>query len=171
MKKIFLVCLVALFSVAVADAQAPKKGEKKTVTTEFLTDIDCEGCAKKVTNTIPYEKGVKDVKVDVPTKTVTVTYDPAKTNDEALIKAFAKIKINASAGCNGECCGHDHKAEKKECTDACCEGHDHKAEKKECTDACCEGHDHKAEKKECTDACCDGHDHNHGHSHDHSHKH
>lgn len=147
MKKIFLVCLVALFSVAVADAQSPKKGEKKTVTTEFLTDIDCEGCAKKVTNTIPYEKGVKDVKVDVPTKTVTVTYDPAKTNDEALIKAFAKIKIKASAGCDGECCGHDHKAEKKECTDACCEGHDH---------------DHKADK---------GHDHNHGHSHDHGHSH
>lgn len=126
MKKILLVCLVALFSVAVADAQQPQKGKKQTVTTTFVTDIDCEGCAKKVTNTIPYEKGVKDVQVDVPSKTVTVTYDPAKTNEEALVKAFSKIKINASAeGCADGCCGHDHKAEKKECTDACCEGHDH----------------------------------------------
>lgn len=97
MKKILLVCLVALFSVAVADAQQPQKGKKQTVTTTFVTDIDCEGCAKKVTNTIPYEKGVKDVQVDVPTKTVTVTYDPAKTNDETLIKAFTKIKIKAEA--------------------------------------------------------------------------
>jgi copper chaperone CopZ len=48
-----------------------------------------------VTNTIPYEKGVKDVQVDVPTKTVTVTYDPAKTNNETLVKAFSKIKIKA----------------------------------------------------------------------------
>lgn len=126
MRKILLVCLVALFSVAVADAQQPQKGKKQTVTTTFVTDIDCEGCAKKVTNTIPYEKGVKDVQVDVPSKTVTVTYDPAKTNNEALIKAFSKIKINASVeGCPGDCCGHDHKAEKKECTDGCCEGHDH----------------------------------------------
>ena len=95
MKKIITLCLVALFGLGVANAQEPKKAEKKTVTTEFLTDIDCAGCAKKVTNTIPYEKGVKDVKVDVETKTVTVTYDPAKTNNETLVKAFAKIKIKA----------------------------------------------------------------------------
>ena len=89
-------CLVALFSVGIANAQTPKKGEKKTVTVEFVTDIDCAGCAKKVTNTIPYEKGVKDVKVDVPTKTVTVTFDPAKTNEQALTKAFEKIKIKVT---------------------------------------------------------------------------
>lgn len=97
MKKILFMCFIALFSLGVANAQEPKKAEKKTVTTTFVTDIDCEGCAKKVTNTIPYEKGVKDVQVDVPTKTVTVTYDPAKTNDETLIKAFTKIKIKAEA--------------------------------------------------------------------------
>ena len=93
MKKIILMCLVALFSVGIANAQEPKKGDKKSVVVEFVTDIDCAGCAKKVTNTIPYEKGVKDVKVDVPTKTVTVTYDPAKTNEQAITKAFEKIKI------------------------------------------------------------------------------
>lgn len=150
MKKILLVCLVALFSVAVADAQAPKKGGKKTVTTTFVTDLDCEGCAKKINDTLPYERGVKDVKIDVPTKSVTVTYDPAKTNEEALIKAFAKVKIKAEAeGCKDGCCG-DHKApEKKECKDACCEGHDHKAEHK---------HDH-------------GHGHGHNHNHGHAHQH
>ena len=95
MKKIILMCLVALFGIGIANAQEPKKGDKKSVTVEFVTDIDCAGCAKKVTNTIPYEKGVKDVKVDVETKIVTVTYDPAKTNDEALVKAFTKIKIKA----------------------------------------------------------------------------
>ena len=96
MKKIILMCLVALFGIGITNAQEPKKAEKSNVTTVFVTDIDCQGCAKKVTNTIPYEKGVKDVKVDVPTKTVTVTYDPAKTNDETLVKAFTKIKIKAT---------------------------------------------------------------------------
>lgn len=95
MKKILFMCFIALFSLGVANAEEPKKAKVKSVTKEFVTDIDCAGCAKKVTNTIPYEKGVKDVQVDVPTKVVTVTYDPAKTNDETLIKAFAKIKIKA----------------------------------------------------------------------------
>ena len=96
MKKIILMCLVALFGIGMANAQEPKSAAKKSVTVEFVTDIDCAGCAKKVTNTIPYEKGVKDVKVDVATKTVTVTYDPTKTNNETLVKAFTKIKIKAT---------------------------------------------------------------------------
>ena len=97
MKKVILMCLVALFTVGAVSAQKPQKGGKQTTTTVFVTDIDCAGCAKKVNDTIPYEKGVKDVQVDVATKTVTVTYDPAKTNNETLVKAFAKIKIKAEA--------------------------------------------------------------------------
>lgn len=94
MKKIIMFCLMAVLSFGVADAVAQKKGGN-VKTTVFVTDIDCEGCAKKVTNSIPFVKGVKDVKVDVPTKTVTVTYDATKSNDAALIKAFTKIKIKA----------------------------------------------------------------------------
>ena len=121
MKKIILMCLVAFLGIGVANAHEPKKGEKKTVTVEFLTDLDCEGCAKKITNTIPYEKGVKDVKVDVPTKVVTVTYDATKTNNENLIKAFAKVKIKADVKC---CDDHHHAQESKStCTDSCCGDH------------------------------------------------
>ena len=53
MKKIVLMCLVALFGIGMANAQEPKSAVKKSVTVEFATDIDCAGCAKKVTNTIP----------------------------------------------------------------------------------------------------------------------
>ena len=117
MKKILLMCLVALLGIGVANAQKPKKA---LVTVEFLTNIDCEGCAKKVYNTIPYEKGIEDVKVDVATKIVTVTYDPAKTNNMALIKAFAKIKLEAAVvekSCEEGCCGNH---EQKRCEDDCC---------------------------------------------------
>ena len=41
------------------------------------------------------ERRVKDVKVDIPTKKVTVTYDAAKNSDEGLVKAFKKIKVAA----------------------------------------------------------------------------
>ena len=139
MKKIFLMCLVALIGIGTADAQKPQKGEKKSVTVEFLTSIDCEGCAKKVNETIPYEKGVREISVDVPSKIVTVTYDPTKTNNENIIKAFDKIKLEASVvegKCKDACCDHKHEAKKSECKDACC------TDKKEC-------------KGECKDGCCD----------------
>ena len=142
MKKIIVLCLVALFSIGLVEAQTPKKGGKNLTTTVFMTNLDCQGCAKKITDNIPLAKGVEDVKVDVDTKTVTVTFDAAKTNNEALVKAFAKIKIKAEAGCCGDCTA---KTEKKECTDDCCSGHDH-------------GHEHN-------------HGHDHGHSHDHGHNH
>ena len=95
MKKIIMLCLLAVLGFGVANAVAQKKGGN-VKTTVFVTDIDCEGCAKKVTNSIPFVKGVKEVKVDVPTKTVTVTYDATKSSDEELVKAFAKIKIKAT---------------------------------------------------------------------------
>ena len=143
MKRVILMCLVALFTIGAVSAQKPQKGGKQNVTTVFVTDIDCAGCAKKVNDTIPYEKGVKDVQVDVDAKTVTVTFDPAKTNNETLVKAFAKIKIKAEA--------------KGACAEGCCGHHEPKpAEKKACEDDCCSGHDHK-------------HEHNHDHSHDHKH--
>ena len=93
MKKIItlFVALVAVAGVAVA---APKqKAEKKIATVVFTTDLDCHHCAQKVLNTIPYEKGIKDVQVDVPTKTVTVKFDEAKNSTESLTKAFESIKV------------------------------------------------------------------------------
>ncbi|MBE6212574.1 MAG: cation transporter [Rikenellaceae bacterium] len=93
MKKIMMI-LAALAVVAGVATAAPKqKAEKKIATVVFTTDLDCHHCAQKVLNTIPYEKGIKDVQVDVPTKTVTVKYDAAKNSVESLTKAFESIKV------------------------------------------------------------------------------
>lgn len=96
MKKILLLCLAAVLSLGIAHAGAAvKKNEAKTVTTTFLADIDCDHCAKKIEANIPFEKGVKQVRIDLPSKTVEVTYDPKKNNDEGIIRGFAKIKVKA----------------------------------------------------------------------------
>ena len=93
MKKIMMI-LAALAVVAGVATAAPKqKAEKKIATVVFTTDLDCHHCAQKVMNTIPYEKGIKDVQVDVPTKTVTVKFDEAKNSTESLTKAFESIKV------------------------------------------------------------------------------
>ena len=95
MKKIIMLCLMAVIGFGVSDAMAQKKSDAALKTTVFMTDVDCETCAKKIDNSIPFQKGVKEGKVDVPSRKVTVTYDATKSSDEALIKAFKKIKINA----------------------------------------------------------------------------
>ena len=95
MKKIIMLCLMAVIGFGVSDAMAQKKSDAALKTTVFMTDVDCETCAKKIDNSLPFQKGVKEVKVDVPSRKVTVTYDATKSSDEALIKAFKKIKINA----------------------------------------------------------------------------
>ena len=95
MKKIIMLCLLAVMGFGISEAVAQKKVDAQVKTTVFMTDVDCETCAKKIDNSLPYQKGVKEVKVDVATRKVTVTYDATKSSDEALIKAFKKIKINA----------------------------------------------------------------------------
>jgi copper chaperone CopZ len=61
----------------------------------FATSIHCANCGKKVQENISFEKGVKDLKVDVPTKLVTVTFNPAKTDTVKLKKALNKLGYTA----------------------------------------------------------------------------
>ncbi len=87
--------ILAMLAVVagVATAAPKQKAVKEIVTVVFTTDIDCPHCSQKVLNTIPYERGIKDVQVDVPTKTVTVKFDAAKNSIETLTKAFESIKV------------------------------------------------------------------------------
>lgn len=96
MKNFLLCCMAALMCAGTALAAKPETKAAPTKTTVFVTDIDCEHCAKKILNNVPsLGKGIKDVQVDVPSKEVTVTYDPTKNNDANIIKGFASIKVKA----------------------------------------------------------------------------
>jgi len=69
-----------------------RKGEK-TIT--FSVDMHCESCAKKIQNHIAYEKGVRDLKISLEEKEVSVTYKEGKTTPETLKKSFEKIGYKA----------------------------------------------------------------------------
>lgn len=106
MKKLLILLLALTMGVGAVSAQDKK--QKKTETVKFVTNLDCESCANKVLNVIPFKRGVKDVVVDVPTKSVEVTFDPRKTNAEVLAKELEKIDVLV-VDPNAECCdGHDH---------------------------------------------------------------
>ncbi|MBR3652613.1 MAG: heavy-metal-associated domain-containing protein [Bacteroidales bacterium] len=74
---------------AVVTRTAPDKKETKTVT--FKTTMHCENCVKKVTENISFMRGVKDLKVSLDENTVTITYDPSRTNEDLLAAAIHKL--------------------------------------------------------------------------------
>ena len=125
MKKFITLMVAVVLSMGVATADNPKKKNVQTQT--FTTDIVCQSCEKKIMNNVAtLGKGVKDVKVDVASKEVTVTYDASKTSPEKLIKGFSKLNVqaqvkaeNAAAGAAKGCCGKckDAAAGKQECAE------------------------------------------------------
>ncbi len=97
MKKLAMLCLALLMGAGVTMAAKPA-AEKKTVTTVFVTDIDCDHCVKKIMNNVPsLGKGVKDVEADLKTKEVTVVFDASKNDIEHIVKGFESIKVKAEA--------------------------------------------------------------------------
>ena len=92
MKRILAIMICALFTIGMVSAQETKK-KSNVVTTKFLVEnMDCANCVKTIEKNIAYEKGVTDLKCDLKTKIVEVTYRSDKTTDEKLMTAFEKIK-------------------------------------------------------------------------------
>jgi|LAHU01.1.fsa_nt_gb copper chaperone CopZ len=87
------VCICLLITIQAGARE--KKDSRKTDEVTFLTNLDCENCAKKIADKLPFEKGVKDMKVDVPKKTVWIQYQPSKTDKDKLKKAIEKIGYTA----------------------------------------------------------------------------
>ena len=72
-----------------------KDSKKNTETVTFKTTIHCQNCVKKVNDNLSFEKGVKDLKITLEDKQVTVTYDPSKTDESTLAKAIEKLGYKA----------------------------------------------------------------------------
>lgn len=60
-----------------------------------VAQLECENCAQKVKQNIRFEKGVKTLATDLPTRTVTITYDADKTSVEKLQQGFRKFDYEA----------------------------------------------------------------------------
>lgn len=67
------------------------KPKKEFVTVVYDVHLHCEACVKKVTENISFERGVKKLDVSLENHTVTVTYDPSKTDDRKLAEAIRRL--------------------------------------------------------------------------------
>ena len=96
--KRFLFITLALLLMAGTAAFAQDKKQKKNADIRevtFITTIDCKNCVKKVEANLPYEKGIKDMKVNLDDKTIWIKYDADKTDTAKLAAAIVKLGYEA----------------------------------------------------------------------------
>lgn len=96
--KILTMALLLVTGTSFTLSAQEKKGTKspKTETVVYQVSLSCNNCKTKIEKHIPFEKGVRDVVVDVAAKTVTVTLDPRKTSKETILKEIEKLCFTAS---------------------------------------------------------------------------
>ena len=95
MKKMVMMCLVLLLGVGTCMAAKPA-AQKKTVTTLFKTDVDCQHCVTRIMNNVPVlGQGLTPAQAHIPTKQVTVVYDASKNDVETIVKGLASLKVKA----------------------------------------------------------------------------
>ena len=99
MKRLFTLLMALLLVAGTATtALAQDNKQKKNANIQevtFVTTIDCKNCVKKVEANLPYEKGIKDMKVNLDDRTVWIKYDAAKTDKEKLAAAINKLGYEA----------------------------------------------------------------------------
>jgi len=93
MKKVIFT-LIVLTALSVMNVGA-KNQKAKLDTVVYCTSLDCEQCAKKIRENVSFEKGVKDLKVDVNTKMVEIQFEASKTDTLQLRKAINKLGYEA----------------------------------------------------------------------------
>lgn len=92
MKKTIAILVAAAVSVMLFTSAKPKTPVRRVV---FDTTIDCDACVKKVTENVSFEKGVKDLKAELSDHSVTIDYNPEKTDTLKLAKALRKLGYEA----------------------------------------------------------------------------
>ena len=87
-------------SVTAATAAALKaKPKSKTETVTYVVSMHCKNCVNKITDKISFMKGVKDLKVSLKDKTVTIKYDPAVVQESTLEKTIRDLGYTADKQC------------------------------------------------------------------------
>lgn len=87
---VVLVALAAPGLTTLASTGAQDQAQKTATCTLQVTGMTCGGCAVAVKMAALKVDGVKDATVSYEDKRADITYDPAKTNPEAIAKAVTE---------------------------------------------------------------------------------
>lgn len=92
MKRISVVFAAFAVCVLLFTAARPKTALRQV---KFHAAMDCKNCVKKVVENVSFEKGVEDLKAELSDKSVTIVYNPAKTDTLKLGDAIRKLGYKA----------------------------------------------------------------------------
>jgi len=84
----------AMFVIFSGNMLAQEK-KSKTETVEIKSSVVCGMCEDRIKKDLAFEKGVKAIEVDLKAQTVTVTFNPKKTDKEKIKIAITKIGYDA----------------------------------------------------------------------------
>ena len=93
MKAIKLLSIIFILGISfnTVNGQEKKKTEKVT----FKTSIDCDACVNTIMESVPLEKGIKDVKCDLETKEVMVEFKIGRTDKVKVKRMIEKLGYTA----------------------------------------------------------------------------
>lgn len=92
MKKFITIVMTLLVSSMVLVSAKPKAQLREAL---YQTNLHCKNCAAKIQDNVAFEKGVKDLSIEVDAKTVKIVYNPAKTDAKKLEEAIRKLGYTA----------------------------------------------------------------------------
>ena len=90
-KQFLMTLLLGIFCLSLSTAshaQTQRRANEAEVT--FSVDIDCPNCQKKVEAKLPFERGVKDMKVDLEKQEIWILYQTDRTDKKKLADAIKK---------------------------------------------------------------------------------
>lgn len=116
--------IISFFAAALcfmlSGSAVAQKTSKEVKSMVIKTSVVCEMCKEKIEKNLIFEKGVREVSVDMDKKEVTVNYRADKTNPEKIKTALSKLGYRADdlaadpeafknlpSCCKAEGCGKD----------------------------------------------------------------
>jgi copper chaperone CopZ len=113
MSKIFksLLLIVAIIATSIC---ASAKTTESTAVFNVSPKMVCANCENKIKSNIRFVKGVSNIETSIENETVTVTYNPEKTDTEKIAAAFQKIGYTATVAT-----GSSATATQKSCLGCC----------------------------------------------------
>lgn len=92
---LFVVLAMTFFGTNAAIAKDDAKKEQ-VVEYSLSPAPHCQNCVNKIKGNLRFEKGVKNIVVDLEKKSVAISFSPKDTNEEKLVEALKKIGYSAT---------------------------------------------------------------------------
>ena len=94
MKKLSLIAAFVMMALS-GFSQEKQAKQEKFEEVKILTSAVCDMCKRTMEKNLVFEKGIREVSLDVPSKILTVEYRVGKTDVEKIKKAINKLGYDA----------------------------------------------------------------------------